>query len=170
MAVIGAACSSDADVAATVNGKDITVDDVNDLVYGDQALDNNEFIQLLGINVQWLIVADAAGADFEIIPTEAEVTEQAEQLFAEQGAGRTREEFLEGENVSESGLQKFAEQVVINNAVISEIESGLEPPTEAEAQQLLVEDPASWTEVCSAHILVATRQEAEDVLAYQGDL
>ena len=165
MAVLGAACSSDTNVAATVNGNDITVDDVNALVYGDSELDSSEFTQLLGISVQWNVIADAAEVDFGIVPTEDEITEQADQIFADQGAGRTLEEFLEAENVSESGLQQYAEQVVINGALISEFESDLEPATAEEAEQLLADDPAAWTEVCSAHILVATAEEADEVLS-----
>lgn len=165
LAVVGAACSSTGDIAASVNGTDITVDDVNELVYGESVLDDAEFTQLLGVVVQWNVIADAAEADFGIVATEDEIATQADELFAQQGAGQTFEEFLETQNVSESGLDQYAEQVVINNAVIDEIESGVEPPSAAQAEQLLADDPASWTEVCSAHILVATAEEAEDVLA-----
>lgn len=165
LTVVGAACSSTGDVAASVNGTDITVDDVNELVYGESVLDDTEFTQLLGVVVQWNVIADAAEADFGIVASEDEIATQADELFAQQGAGQTFEEFLETQNVSESGLDQYAEQVVINNAVIEEIESGVEPPSTAEAEQLLADDPASWTEVCAAHILVATLEEAEDVLA-----
>lgn len=163
--MLSAACASDANVAATVNGTDITVDDVNGLVYGDAEMDDNEFTQLLGFVVQWNVVADAAEADFGIAPTEDEIAEQADLLYAEQGAGLTMEQFLEDSNVSPSGLQTYAQQIAINNAVVSELEADLEPPSTADADQLLADDPASWTEVCTSHILVATEEEAEDVLS-----
>ncbi|MDJ0923254.1 MAG: peptidylprolyl isomerase [Acidimicrobiia bacterium] len=164
LAIMGAGCGSSGTVAATVNGTDITVEDINGLVFGDAALADEEFTQLLGIAVQWGIVADAAEEEFGISPTDDEVAEQADLFFAEQGGDMTFEEFLEDRNVSEEGLNKYAAQVVINDRIVEEIETGLDPVTTADAARLLEEDPMAWIEVCSAHILLETLEEAEEVL------
>ena len=164
--VVLAGCSGSSDAAATVNGTDISATEVEALVFdkGDDFGDE-QFTQLLDVLIQWNAISDAAESDFAITPTSEEIAAQVEQLHAEQGAGQTFEEYLETQNISEAGLDLYAEQLIIGSAILEELTDTVPEVSEEEAQQLLADDPLSWTEVCAAHILVATSEEADAVVA-----
>lgn len=159
-----AACSGGSDAAAVVNGVEITEEEVRGLVYAGEDLPDTEFSRLLDIAIQWTAVADAAESGFGIDPTADEVAAEVDRVFSAQGAGLSLEEFLEEQNISEAGLDKYAAQLLIGERVLERLEAELPEATAAEADQLLIEDAAAWTEVCSAHILVATAEEAAAVL------
>jgi parvulin-like peptidyl-prolyl isomerase len=164
-AIIAAGCSGGADVAATVNGTEIAADDVEALVYElGEDFGDAEFIQLLDILIQWNAIEEAAKSDFGIDPTDEEIAAEVQRIYAEQGAGIDFEAFLEAQNISAPGLDQYAAQLLIGAEILAELESGLGEPTEEDAVQLLADDPNSWTEVCAAHILVATTEEATAVL------
>lgn len=164
-AIIAAGCSSGADVVATVNGTEIATDDVEALVFDlGEDFGDAEFTQLLDILVQWIAIEDAAKSDFGIDPTDDEIAAEVQRIYAEQGTGLDFEAFLEAQNISEPGLDQYAAQLLIGADILAELESGLSEPTEDDAVQLLADDPNSWTEVCAAHILVATAEEAATVL------
>lgn len=147
-----------------VNGSGITEQEVRSLVFAGEDLPEGEFTRLLDIAIQWTAVADAAEASFGIDPTPDEIAAEVDRVISEQGAGLTLEEFLEAQNISEAGLEKYAAQLLIGERVLAQLETDLPDATAEEADQLLLDDPAAWTEVCSAHILVATEDEAAAVL------
>ncbi len=148
-----------------VNGAEITEEDVRGLVFAGEDLPDAEFSRLLDLAIQWTAVADAAASSFGIEPTADDVAAEVDRVFAVQGAGLSLEEFLEAQNISESGLNKYATQLLIGERVLEQLESELPEATAEEADQLLIDEPAAWTEVCTAHILVATEDEASAVLA-----
>lgn len=166
VAVLAAACSGGGEVAATVNGAEIVSTDVDTLFYdGGEGLPEADFSQFLSTLIQWKAIADAGETDFGIDPTTDDIAAEVDRLYAEQGAGATYEEFLESQNISGGGFEQYAAQLLIGAAILEELQSTVDPPTEAEAEEALATDPAAWTtEVCSAHILVATAEEATDVL------
>ncbi len=159
-----AACSGSNSSAAVVNGSEITEEEVRSLVFAGEDLPDSEFTRLLDLAIQWTAVADAAEAGFGIDPTADEIAAEVDRVFSLQGAGLTREEFLEAQNISEAGLDKYAAQLLIGEQVLAQLEADIPVATTEEANQLLLDDPAAWTEVCSAHILVATEEEASAVL------
>lgn len=165
VALVLAACSSSSDAAATVNGTDITADQVEGLVYDTgEDFGDAQFTQLLDILVQWNAVTDAAKDDFDIEASTDEIDTETERLYAEQGQGLTFEEYLEQQNISEEGLDLYAEQLIIGSAILDELSASVTEPTEDEAEQLLAENPRAFTQVCAAHILVATQEEADALI------
>ncbi|MDJ0498300.1 MAG: peptidylprolyl isomerase [Acidimicrobiia bacterium] len=164
LALVLAACSGSDSSAAVVNGSEITEEEVRSLVFAGEDLPDSEFTRLLDLAIQWTAVADAAEAGFGIDPTADEIAAEVDRVFSLQGAGLTREEFLEAQNISEAGLDKYAAQLLIGEQVLAQLEADIPVATTEEANQLLLDDPAAWTEVCSAHILVATEEEASAVL------
>ncbi len=170
IALLAASCSGGGDVAATVNGVDIEVATIEGLVNPtDEGLADDQFLNALIAVVQWSAITDAAKADFAIEPTDDEITEYADQIFAAQGSGLTREDFLQAQQVSEDGFALYAAQLLIGERILEELEAQVDAPTAEEAQQLLIDDPKSWTLVCAAHILVATGEEASTVQARLAD-
>ena len=159
------ASSDSADVAATVNGTDIETTAVRSLTYAqNDDIPDDEFLQLLDIMVQWTAISDSAEDDFGIAPTPEEVDSEVERIVTQQGAGMELDQFLEQQNISEEGLDLYAAQLVIGEEVLTELTEPIDRPTEQEAQQLLIDDPYNWTNVCAAHILVETTEEAASVL------
>ena len=171
LTLLASACAAGSgEVAATVNGSDIEAETVRGLVTStDAQLTDQQFLDALTAVVQWRAIGDAARSEFSIDPTEDEVAAYADQIFAAQGAGMTREAFLETQQVSEEGFALYARQLLTGERVLAELEGQVEEPTAAEAQQLLDDDPRSWTLVCAAHILVATEEEAVAVQARLAD-
>ena len=143
-------------VAATVNGTDITVADVEALIVGDDAeIPKADFAGALGFLVQQQIISEAAEADLGIVIPEEDITAEATALFEESANGQTREEFLEAQQITEELLQKFAHSQLLVTEIGETLEADVEAPTQEEIDGVY----------CSSHILVATEQEANDVLA-----
>ncbi|MDJ0665429.1 MAG: peptidylprolyl isomerase [Acidimicrobiia bacterium] len=170
LTLLAAGCSGGSDVAATVNGTDFESDTVRGFVSSSaDDVTDEQFLDALTAVVQITAIGDAAKAEFEIDPTDDEVAEFADQIFAAQGAGLSREQFLETQQVSEEGFTLFAGNLLVVEQVLAQLEERVEVPTPEEAQQLLVDDPRAWTLVCAAHILVATEEEALAIKARLAD-
>ena len=166
LALLLSACGSGAgEVAASVNGTDFTVGDVNALVFDDsQTMSKDEFAQFLGFLIQWDIVVAAAEEDLEISFTDDEIEEAGQQIYetnAEEGT--TFEEFLEANGVSREFVDKVAQLQLVETALGEALIEDIEPPSaeDIEAQRESAYD--NLTEVCVSHILVETEAEANDV-------
>jgi foldase protein PrsA len=165
LALVLSACGIGAgEVAASVNGTDFTVGDVNALVFDDsETMSKEEFAQFLGFLIQWDIIVAAAEEDLEISFSEEEIDEAGQQLYATNAEpGVTFEAFLELNGVSEDFVDKAAHiqlvQVALGEALIEDIE----PPSaeDIEAQRAT----HALTQVCVSHILVETEDESNAVL------
>lgn len=163
--VIFTRSGSSAEVVATVNGAEIDITMVQGLVHeSTPTLEGESFLQILDVLVQWKAVEDAALAEFGIELADDEIDAEIDRIYELEGAGATFEDFRRVQNVSEDGIRLYAEQSLIGEKVLEQLTENLEQPSAAEAQQLLADDPKNWTEVCSAHILVETEEEADAVL------
>jgi parvulin-like peptidyl-prolyl isomerase len=161
--LVAASCGGGASAAATVNGVDFDRESVVSMVTSDAPIDDDQFRQVLVAVIQWTAITDAAREEYGIDPTDEEIAEYADNVVAQTGV--TRGEYLETQQVSEEGFLLYAEQLIIGEQMIEIFEAEVDPPTEAEAQQLLADDPAAWTVVCASHILVDTQDEATSVLS-----
>jgi len=164
-ALVLAACGGVSNaVAATVNGEDITVGDIEALIdTGEQStIPKQTFAQFLGFDIQWRIVSDAAEDEFEIVVTDEDVPAEADAIFEEAAQGMTREEFLETNGVTEEFLLQVARQQLLDDQVREVFAAEVEPPSEQDVDDVIAEAEALY---CSSHILVATAAEAEDVVA-----
>jgi parvulin-like peptidyl-prolyl isomerase len=169
IAVVLTACSGGSERAAIVNGTEISTADVEALVYeAGEDFGDSDFIPLLDILIQWTAIAEAAETDYGLNPTQEEIASEVDRIYSEQGAGAEFEQFLEQQNISAEGLDLYAAQLLLGQRILTELDATLGEPTEAEAATLLAEDPGAWTEVCAAHILVATAEEANAVLERLG--
>ncbi len=158
-----AACGSGGGVAATVNGVDIRVSDVEGLLdpADGTTIPKEEFAAALGFLVQQQIVIEAAESEFGISIPEADVTAEADALVEESAEeGTTREEFLEAQGITEELLQTFAHNQLLVEQITENLETTVEEPTQEEIDGLITEAEGLY---CASHILVATEQEANDV-------
>jgi parvulin-like peptidyl-prolyl isomerase len=151
-------------VAATVNGTDITVADVEALIVGDEAeIPKADFAGALGFLVQQQIISDAAEAELGITIEESEIATEADALVEESSTeGQTREEFLEAQQITEELLQQFAHSQLLVGEISETLQADVETPTQEEIDTAISAAEANY---CASHILVATEQEANDVLA-----
>lgn len=161
-ALLVASCSAGGDAAATVNGVAIETATVESLVRSEEPLDASQIREVLTAIIQWAAIVDAARDEFDITFTDAEISDYSDGIVADTGA--TREEYLDNQKVSEDGFLLYAEQLMIGEKMVEIMQGRVTPPTDEEAQQLLIDDPASWTIVCASHILVGTEEEANAVL------
>ena len=87
-------------------------------------------------------------------------------MIAESGAGASLDAYLETVNASEQAVRKYATQLVIQSAIEETLNSTFAQATIAEAEAEIARDPLAWTEVCAAHILVETAEEADSKLDF----
>jgi len=167
-ALVLAACGGSSEVAATVDGVEVTVGDVEALVNktDDAAIAKEEFANFLTFNIVLNIFARQADADFGISFTEEEIAAEADEIVAaELTEGQTREDFLETNEVTEQLLRQVAHQSLIEAAILVEMQGSATEPTQEEIDAFFEEAALM---VCGSHILVETEAEAQDVVARLG--
>ena len=167
-AVALAACGSGSGaVAATVNGENLTVGQIEALLDTDGAtVSKDQFAQFLGFQIQWLIAEAAAKTDYGLAPTDDEITAEADRIFDEVSAdGETRADFLSSRGFTEQFLRNYARQSLLQTAIGDLYLADTPEPTQEEVDA----QRDGSTSVCVSHILVDTEQEAEDVMTRLGD-
>jgi parvulin-like peptidyl-prolyl isomerase len=164
LAALGlAACGSGGGVAATVNGVEIRVDEVEGLLDPAEGttIQKAEFAQALGFLVQQQIVSDSAESEFGIVIEDSEIDAEANTMVEQaQGEGQTREEFLQAQGITEDLLRRLAHSQLLITEISETIEADVAAPTQEDIDGFITEAEGLY---CSSHILVASEQEANDV-------
>ncbi len=162
LAVVLAACGGgSSSTAATVNGTDITVDDVEGLFNEvDGEFTDEQFALHLGTLISWMAIEQRAEAELDFVASEEEIDAEVELILAETGYEGDLEAFMTEQNVSEEGIDSFATQRLIDDAVAESLAASGEMPTIADAQQEIDDNPMEATQVCASHILVETEEQA----------
>lgn len=162
LGVVLAACGGgSSSTAATVNGTDITVDDVEGLFNEvDGEFTDEQFALHLGTLISWMAIEQRAEAELDFVASEEEIDAEVELILAETGYEGDLEAFMTEQNVSEEGIDSFATQRLIDDAVAESLAASGEMPTIADAQQEIDDNPMEATQVCASHILVETEEEA----------
>lgn len=154
-------------VAATVDGSEITVGDVNSLIDSEEgSVPVADFAQYLAFAIQWNILFAAAEADYGVAVTGEEAEAEATRLYEQLASGgESREDFLATRGVTEQFLIQIAEQSLIDQRIREMLVAEADPPTDEEIEQARADAMIQQTEVCVSHILVATADEANQVLS-----
>lgn len=163
-----AACGGAGAVAATVNGEEITVEEVEALIDPDEATISKEmFAQFLSLGIQMEIIAGGIREEWGIQFTPEEIADEADFIIEQATAvsGESREDFLSSRGVSEQLLQSVAHQALLERALRDELAGTLEPPTQEQIDAQMDASRLALTEVCVSHILVETEPEAQEILA-----
>jgi parvulin-like peptidyl-prolyl isomerase len=166
VALVVAACGSGSNVvAATVDGTDITVGDVEALLDVEgSTIPKDQFAQFLGFAVQWEVINVAASEQYGIEFTDDEVAAEADRIYEATNADETREEFVASRGVTEEFLLNISSQGLLDLAVREELSNEISQPTQAEVDAEMQLAVASLTQVCVSHILVDTEAEAQEAL------
>lgn len=152
-------------VAATVDGTEITVGDVNSLIESEGTVPVADFAQYLAVAIQWNIFFRAAEADYDVSVSDEEVEEEATRLVNQLASeGESREDFLAARGVTERFLLQIAEQTLIDARIREQLVDQAEQPTPEELEQARSDAEMSQTEACVSHVLVETEEEANEVL------
>ena len=171
LGLVLAACGGSDEVAATVGTTDILVSDVEQLA-GQSGEDvdpsSQAFSQSLTTLITWAITEQAAVEQFGYSVTDEEIDEQIETILSNAGYD-SLEEMAESEGVAEQTLQQYIVQLMVQDAVFTELQVTVEEPTAEAVANEIAAAPLNWTTVCASHILVATEEEAQDALARVSD-
>lgn len=168
MAVLIAACGGGSGaVAATVDGTDITVGEVESLINTDDAtVTKEQFAQFLSYEIQWAVIFEAAEVDYGITVSDEEIEAEATEIYESAAAeGESREDFLAARGVTEEFLSNIAHQSVIDQELRDILREDVPEPTEEEIEEARAEVARGLISVCVSHILVDTEAEAQEVLA-----
>ena len=132
VALVVAACGGRSSVvAATVDGTEITVGDVEDLIEPEgSTIRKDLFARFLGFEVQWEIINVAASKQFAIDFTDEEVVAEADRIYDTANVDVTREEFVASQGVTEEFLLNFARQRLLELAVREALGGELSPPSQ----------------------------------------
>ena len=144
-ALVVAACGSGSGVvAASVDGNDITVGDVESLmVVEGSTIPKDQFAQFLGFQILWDIKEMAASDEYGIEITEGEIDAEADRIYELEGPGETREEFTSNRGVTEAFLRDVARQGLLDIAIRAELGNEAPAPNQEEidAEMGLTKEP-----------------------------
>lgn len=163
-AVLLAACGGGSgNVAATVDGEDVTVGYVEGLIESEGAtVTKEQFAEYLAVAIQWNILFDAAESEYGVTTTDEEVAEEATRLYEDLAAEeQSREEFLAERGVTEEFLANIARQGLLDVKIREQLREGVPEPTQEEIDGAR----PSLVNACVSHILVPTLEEANDAMS-----
>ncbi len=95
--------------------------------------------------------------------TDDAIATEVEAILFETGYAGDLETFMAEQNVSEDGLNQYANQLLIEDAISDALIGSVVMPTLEDAQAEIDANPLEYTQVCASHILVETEEEAQAV-------
>jgi parvulin-like peptidyl-prolyl isomerase len=168
LALLVACGGASGDVAATVNGIDIAVTEVQAMRVDESATTINKTLfatDLTDAIIDTAIVS-AVLSEFGIDPTEEEIATKASDLTEqiESSQGVPVDEFFTSQGLPVERLQTIARQQVIRDKLGDEFAPEIDPVTDQDAEVLMGVDRMGRTNACVRHILVPTEPEAAAAL------
>lgn len=161
-----AACGGTAaggNVAATVNGTELTVADVESVPFeASGTMDTGEFAQYLTALIQWTVLEEAAAEEFDIAPSDEEIDAEMDEILATQPEGSSLEELAESQGLSTDTLRRILRVSAIQEQLAVALAGDEAEPAQEEVEAAVQEELANMTEVCARHVLVETADEAEE--------
>jgi parvulin-like peptidyl-prolyl isomerase len=166
LALTAAACSDSSESVATVGDVELSRADVDALIGPIEGeMTPNEFASFLSAFIIWEAVVQASAEEFGIEISDEEAQARLDQITQEFAPGASIEDVMASTRLSEEGLRKAATELLIEEQVQERLATNASVATDADAAAEIARDPLAWTEVCAAHILVETQEEAADVSA-----
>ncbi|MEX0865610.1 MAG: peptidylprolyl isomerase [Acidimicrobiia bacterium] len=157
IALVVAACGGGTGaLAATVNGTNITVGDVESLIHLEEGtITKAQFAEFLGFRIQWAVVEQSVLDEYGIDVTDEEILAEADRIFEEFSAeDETREEFTASRGVTETFLEEVAHQGLLDTQVTDLLTQDAEAPPQDDIDAAMDDAILQATEVCVSHILL----------------
>ena len=170
VALVLGACQSAGGTAATVNGVNISVSEVQMMRLDADAdatvIDKARFATDLTDAIINVAILEAAKTEFGIDPSAEEVAAKITELESQiqEAQGMSAVEFFAQQGLPPERLDVIARQQVIKEALDQEFLDEIVPASDADAELLLTADGIGRTTACVSHILVPTEEEASAAL------
>lgn len=166
LALVLAACGGSGAVAATVDGAEITVGDVEGLLQTESGtITNEQFAQFLDAEIKRLVMINGALAEYGIEVSEDDIEDEAQQIYAGQRTGEeSLDEFVSARGVTEQALLNFAHQSILRELILDELAAEVPIPSQEQIDQEMQVARLQLTTVCASHILLETEEDAQEVL------
>jgi parvulin-like peptidyl-prolyl isomerase len=166
-----AACSDEGDLVATVNGIDIYMDDIEEISPEEgEVVDRVAFEdRLLSVVITHLILTKAL-EEFGIDSEQESHRQAAEDAYEEireqiQVQNPDYEEFLASQGITDQRVRLVATQRAVVDALTVQLAKDIPEMTTEEVAEVIERSLVRLTEsVCTTHVLLETREEAEAVL------
>jgi foldase protein PrsA len=165
LSIVLAACGgTGGDAAATVNGNDITVQDINDLIAADGAVDAEFFRTQLQGKIVSTVVLDAAESEYGLTASDEEIETQYQEFRTQlESSAESYEAALEANGITDERVRQAAREQIVATALRERITDEAPEVTEEDIAAELEANSATYRTACVKHILVATQEEAEAV-------
>ncbi len=163
LALVAAACSGSGRVAATYEGGQITVAEVNELIPSSaDTVDTAQFAATLNRLLIDRIFSVAAEDDYGVMPDESRVAESVSEITDQLTANGQLEieEALEANSLTRVGLEAIARQQAVFEDILAALADEQAPASESELREVYEAEIGTVAEVCSRHILLESEEEA----------
>jgi parvulin-like peptidyl-prolyl isomerase len=162
--ILVSACGGLGSSAATVDGADITVAQVEANAAGvDGAINAEDFRLMLRVLVVGQIAEAAARSEFQIEPSEEQITAKLAEIKASTGAADDEAfyQIAADAGFSEEGAVTVSRQQVVRDLVTARLVEDAAPLTDADIEAVYQEQLYRFIEeACVSHILVEKEEEA----------
>ncbi len=166
LSIVLAACGGAGSVAATVDGVEITVEDIQSLVAADGAVDAEFFRTQLQGEIVSLAVLGAAEEQFGITASDEDIETQYQEFKTQlESSAETYEAALEANGITDKRVRQAARQQIIADALREQLIDETPAIDETEVATELDANSEAYRNGCIKHILLETEEEALEVKA-----
>jgi len=165
LAIVGSACSGSSKTAATVNGYEISLGDVQALAPSEGTIDTTTFDGNLRNLIIEKAVEQAAGQEWGLSLDQSAIDAKYNELLASIGSDDTTiDAYLTSNSITRDTIRHVAIQQLLGTEINDQLSSQVTEPTEEELQAAYDANKDASTSVCVHHILVDTEEEANKVI------
>lgn len=170
MSVLLAACGSVGDrVAATVDGEEITVDDVlaaYPIGEDEDVISSDTFRSNLTNVIIGEVILSAAEDEYDITATEDEIETQYQDFVSQLEASDPDGDYqaaLDAAGLTDLRVRQAAEEQIVANTLQERLAEDVPGVTDEDVETEFEANADLYRNACVRHILVETEEEAQDV-------
>lgn len=165
LAVVLSACGGGSQVVATIADGDLYSFDISeqlveDLSVSSGVIDKTVFAQDLTNTIVELIVIARAESDYDITFTDEEIEDRRAELQLSVEQQGDYQQFLTEQGFTDERVRRIAHQQLVAEAVEELLLADADPITDEEIDAFVQDTIQGETEVCAAHILLETEEQA----------